>query len=188
MAYGKRSVSTLEQDEFDATMRALGLKAENDNEDTLSAADVRARLDHGRAALDARVDRANGDMRAKGFGPMRPFFLIPDSCWNGPMGEFLMRRLGLFPFDEWNVALLPGDEKSALALDLPLHPNGNVPAFVNVSEQLIFGADRLLRHAELEGEDIGQVREEIRDRVRGTANIFFTRLDETWRGNRPGRA
>lgn len=178
-----------------AMLRELGLDPNDESNLVHNTQSLQAKLDHGRAAVDAKVARLNEELRAKSGGAgVRPFFLIPDPCWNGDMGQLLMMRLDLFPYDDWNIAFLPVDERTALSLDMPLHPNGNIPAFVQAAEKFMREADAHLRieHARAgQTQDFarfGDVREDIRGRVRGLAHLFLTRLDETWKQHRPGRA
>jgi hypothetical protein len=132
----------------------------------------------------AEVNRSVGE-RVPG-GSMRQFSLIPDFCWTGELGALLMMRLELFPYDDWNMIFLPADEKTADALDLPLHPSGNVPAFEAAAERLIGEADMRLRAAVAEAgrtQDFARLqdeREEIREKVRGLARTFLGEMDKAW--------
>ncbi len=183
------------QGETGALLREIGLGANDEANLVPNADSVQARLDHGRAALDVKLERLNADVKAKtNGGVLRPFFLIPDACWNGDMGHLLMLRLDLLPFEDWNVAFLPADERTALCLDAPVHPNGNIPAFEQAATIFMAQADAHLRieHARAgQTQDFarfGDVREDLRNRVRQMATFFQTQLDEAWKKNRPGRA
>lgn len=140
---------------------------------------MRARLDAGKSALEAALMRVNDNVaRQTGGGSLRPFFLIPDSCWNGAMGEFLMSRLGLSPYESWNVAFLPVDEDTAMKLGAPLHPDGNIPAFIDAAETAVLAArDRL--DAANDNAPPGEL-DEARAQMRALAAHLRRRLGEIW--------
>jgi hypothetical protein len=58
---------------------------------------------------------------------MRPFSLIPESCWEGETGDFLLKFLDFNPYDNWNIAFLPADQVTSLIIDAPLHPGAEIP-------------------------------------------------------------
>ena len=60
-----------------------------------------------------------------------------EPCWNGELGKFLMMRLQLFPYDDWNVVFLPEDERTAQLMDLPVHPGGPIPGSVEIVGQFV---------------------------------------------------
>jgi hypothetical protein len=117
---------------------------------------------------------------------MRGFSLLPDTCWNGELGQLLMMRLDLFPYDDWNMIFLPADAATAAALDMPIHPNGNVPDFVGKAEKFLGEADAHLRAAHEQATQtqdfaqFGDDLEEIRNKVKGLARAFLGELDKAW--------
>jgi hypothetical protein len=68
---------------------------------------------------------------------MRPFWLIPESCWQGETGDFLLKFLDFNPYDNWNVAFLPADQLTSLIIGAPLHPNAEIPAFAGAGKELV---------------------------------------------------
>ena len=118
---------------------------------------------------------------------MRGFSLLPDACWNGELGRFLMMRLDLFPYDVWNMVLLPADAATAEALDMPPHPNGDEPVFVAKATEFLREAEVRLRNAHEEAvlaEDLAKFQEEledVRDRERALAAAFLSQLDREWK-------
>jgi hypothetical protein len=168
-------------------LRMLGMSPDDPSSLMPDANSVNARLARDREKHEARLSEINRSVaeRVPG-GRMRQFSLIPDSCWNGELGAFLMMRLGLFPYDDWNMIFLPADEKTADALDLPVHPNGNVPAFEEAAERLIGEGDMRLRVALAEAgrtQDFARFQdevEEIREKVRGLAKTFLDEMDKDW--------
>lgn len=168
-------------------LRQLGMSPDDASSLVPDSNSINARLDRDRATHEAKLEEMNRGVasRVPG-GQMRAFSLLPDLCWNGEMGHLLMMRLDLFPYDDWNMIFLPADAKTAAALDMPLHPNGNVPAFVDKAERFLRDADERLRAAHAEAsrtQDFGQFNEdleEIRDKVRGLARAFLGDLDKAW--------
>jgi hypothetical protein len=166
-------------------LRMLGMSPNDPSNLVPDANSVNARLDRDRAKFEARLAEMNRTVaeRVPG-GQMRGFSLLPDPCWNGEMGQLLMMRLELFPYDDWNMIFLPADAATAAAFDMPLHPNGNVPAFVSNAERFLREADTRLRAAHDEAartQNFGQFSddlEEIRDKVKGLARAFLSELDK----------
>lgn len=168
-------------------LRMLGMSPDDPSNLVPDANSVNARLDRDRAKFDARLAEMNRSVAAKvPGGQMRGFSLLPDPCWNGEMGHLLMMRLELFPYDDWNMIFLPVDAATAAAMDMPIHPNGNVPAFVANAEKFLRDADAHLRAAHDEAsrtQDFGKFHDEledIRDRVRALARAFLGELDKAW--------
>ena len=56
--------------------------------------------------------------------PIVPVHLLPESLWHTEFGPWLRQHLDLSPHRPWNVIFLPGDEKGAAALGLPVAPSG----------------------------------------------------------------
>ncbi|GAM99082.1 hypothetical protein U91I_02720 [alpha proteobacterium U9-1i] len=170
-----------------ATLRQLGMRPDDEDNLVPNQHSLEQRLAEGRAKLEAKLMRLNDDIaRRTNGGSVRPFFLLPDPCWNGELGHLLMMRLDLCPFDDWNIAFLPEDERTALKLDAPIHPNGNLPAFVKASAEFLAREDANLRaaHAEaMQSEDFAKFhddREIIRRRVRALAGYFAAQLMKAW--------
>lgn len=168
-------------------LRMLGMSPDDPSNLVPDANSVNARLDRDREKFEARLAEMNRSVAAKvPGGQMRGFSLLPDPCWNGEMGHLLMMRLELFPYDDWNMIFLPADAATAAAMDMPLHPNGNVPAFVANAEKFLRDADAHLRAAHDEAsrtQDFGKFHDEmedIRDRVRALARAFLGELDKAW--------
>jgi hypothetical protein len=131
-------------------------------------------------------------LRELGLSPeVRPFFLIPDPCWNGATGLFLMTSLDLYPYDDWNVMYLAGDERTALVLDIAMHPNGNVSAFVEASAKFMVRAQEQISKAH-EAASITHdfaayqtIREDMQMRVKALALQFSRATIEAWEKNGP---
>lgn len=104
----------------------------------------RDRFAAGRAALDARIAAlAAGIDAPAGSLWIEPFLVIDLSLWRGRFGPLLCETMGLVAWDDWNVIVLAGDESTAAASGLPLHP-GSIPALnVRVTEALHAIATRL---------------------------------------------
>jgi len=168
-------------------LRTLGMGPDDPSNLVPDANSVNARLDRDREKFEARLAEMNRSVAARvPGGQMRGFSLLPDPCWNGELAHLLMMRLDLFPYDDWNMIFLPADAATAAALDMPMHPNGNVPAFVENAEQFLRVADTRLRAAHDEATrtqnfgQFGEDLEEIRDKVKGLARAFLGELDKAW--------
>lgn len=168
-------------------LRQLGMSPDDESNLVPNQQSLEQRLVEGRAKLEAKLARLNDDIsRRTNGGSVRPFFLLPDPCWNGEMGHLLMMRLDLCPYDDWNIAFLAADERTALKLDAPIHPNGNLPAFVKASAEFLEREDANLRAAHAEAsrtQDFGKFhddREAIRNRVRALGGYFAAQLMKAW--------
>jgi hypothetical protein len=155
---------------------------------------VNARIARDKAAHEARWAQVNRDIAARtGDGAVRPFFLIPDACWNDEKaGHFLLMTLELSPYEDWNVAFLPADRRTAEALNLPLHPNGDVPWIL--ADSMTFMSNAMARFEQIYAE-AGRTREfarfkdqkdDIKDKVRALAVHILTTLGEDWERARAG--
>ncbi|MBL8588029.1 MAG: hypothetical protein JNK46_05820 [Methylobacteriaceae bacterium] len=82
------------------------------------------RLEASRAALERRLERLTRQASDKAGRPIRlaPAMLIPEPCWRGRYGKFLLQALELSPYDPWNVATLPTHPADASLIEAPLHP------------------------------------------------------------------
>jgi hypothetical protein len=129
------------QGEMGDLLRAVGMSPDDEANQAPSWEEVDARVARDKAAHEAKWKQVNADVAAKTKGgSVRPFFLIPESCWNGELGHFLLMRLKLSPYADWNVAFLPADERTAAAMDLPIHPNRDIP-------EILAAAETFVRHA-----------------------------------------
>jgi hypothetical protein len=54
--------------------------------------------------------------------PFVPVHLMPPSLWAGDFGPLLRQHLDLSPYRPWNTIFLPGDERGAASLGLPVAP------------------------------------------------------------------
>lgn len=124
---------------------------------------------------------------------MRPFLLIPDSCWDGPTGTFLMKTLDLYAHDNWNVMFLAADERTAAALDIALHPNSAIPAFVQAAERLMDECQLNMNGAHNEAARTGdfnryhEARDDAREQVKLLAGQFAKQIVEAWQKRSAGR-
>lgn len=175
------------QGETGAFLLDLGMSPDDEANLVPNAASIDARIRSGQAALEART--MNALVKARTRFPdaaLRPFFLIPDPCWNGEHGTFMMTSLDLYPFDDWNVMFLAADDASADALEIAAHPNGNVSAFVEAAEKLLGQVSVAMARAHAEAEvthDFAayqEFREDVRLRVKGLAMSFARVVVDTW--------
>ena len=102
---------------------------------------VERMIAQGRAEIAATIGTLQQKMRAKGHesATFKSFWVLQDNCWNGELGDFLVYKLKLNPYESWNTIILPGDAHTAQLVGMPLHPGANVPFLSR------FGADVLLR-------------------------------------------
>jgi hypothetical protein len=171
-------------------LRKLGLTPDDESNLLPTAQSIRARIERDRARHEQKLTEINNKLAQVG-SRVRPFFLIPDPCWNGPAGNFLMMQLELFPYDDWNVAFLPADERSAFILNGPPHPGGNIPAIVSAAEKFLREAEAHLRAAHAEAgkthdvESFVKAKEAAKGKVRGLAAYFEKQLIDIWKHNHP---
>jgi len=175
------------QSETGGLLRDLGMSPNDESNLVPNAASIDSRIRSGQAALETRTLNALVKARARfPDAALKPFFLIPDPCWNGPHGTFLMRSLDLYPFDDWNVMFLAADDATAEALEIAAHPNGNVPAFVEAADKLLgqvsVAMDRAHAEAGVTHDFAGyqEFREDVRLKVKGLAMAFGRVVVETW--------
>lgn len=187
--YGRRKVIPEEawQGKTGEMLRELGMSPDDESNLIANTASINARLDAGKSALEARLAKAQANARALlPQAELRAFSLIPDPCWNGDTGVFLMASLDLYPYDDWNIVFLAADERTAMAMDIAIHPNGNVPAFVTAAEKFLAEAQAHLKRATDEAElthdfaGFHDVREDVQLRVKGLAMSFARALIEAW--------
>src|SRR5258708_2082127 len=101
-------------------LRPIGKSPDDESNLLPTAASIDARIAHDRAAHEARLAEINRDVTQRTGGRVKPYFLFSDPCWNSEGGTFLMARLQFYPYDAWNVLLLPEDERTAKILNLPV--------------------------------------------------------------------
>ena len=86
------------------------------------------------AGLRAATEAVN----SVGDFPIVPVHLLPVSLWQGEFGPWLRQHLDLSPHRPWNVIFLPGDEKGAAALGLPVAPTvGDEPEHTDTARALL---------------------------------------------------
>lgn len=178
-----------------AMLRELGFDPNDENNFVPNRASQDARLAEGRAALEARSARANAEA-VKRFprAVLRPFSLLPDPCWNGDTGAFLMLQLDLYPYDEWNIAFLPADMDTAHAVDAAPHPGKDIPQFVKLAAEFMAREDAALKALVRETErtqnfaGFHDAREAMRARVKALAAFFLAEMDKAWKTHTRGPA
>ena len=172
-------------------LRAVGMSPDDESNFALTVESVDARIARDRVAHEARLADINHDVavRTNG-GSVKAFFLIPEPCWNGETGTFLLRRLQMFPYEDWNVAFLAADDRTAGILKLPMHPGDNVPVFAESSEQFLRA--RMAQMDAIREEcdrtrDFGAFRrkqDDLKDLVRAYAGFVLEQYTGAW--NRKG--
>jgi hypothetical protein len=135
-------------------LKALGIDPDGPENVFPSQNDIDERFAKGRADLDRRIETLH-----KQLGPemrMRPFWLIPESCWQGETGAFLMKFLDLNPYDNWNIAFLPADKLTSAIIDTPVHPGAEIPVFVDAARKLIGECNRRVAQAAAKAGQTGE--------------------------------
>ena len=175
-------------------LRILGMSPNDESNLVPNAASLNAAIERSKAAHEASF--ADAVRRVRSTMPsahILPFFLVPDSAWNGPSGVFLMGHLNLFPYDAWNVVYLAGDERTAMVLDLAPHPGKDVPAFVKASEEFMTTAMAHMEKVRGQVERtekwaaFTEAQNDVRERVKTMAALFARRMAEAWAENSPNR-
>lgn len=170
-----------------AMPRELGFSLTDESNLVPNASSINAKLETGKRRIDERLAAAQANaQRAMPGAMLRPFFLIPDPIWNGENGTFLMASLDLYPYDDWNIVFLAGDERTAIVMDIALHPSGNLPAFVAAAEKFMINARAAMKRATEEAEltadfaAFAEAREDAQLRVKGLAMSFARALIDGW--------
>jgi hypothetical protein len=120
-------------------LKSIGIDPDGPENVIPSQQDIDERLAKGRAGLDRRLEQVHKNLAAR-VGPeirMRPFFLIPESCWQEETGAFLMKFLDFSPHDSWNTAFLPADQLTSAIMNAPLHPGIEIPVFADAAKKFI---------------------------------------------------
>jgi hypothetical protein len=194
--HGRRKVfgDELWQGEHGNMLRMLGLSPDDESNLVPNAASVNAEIDKRKAAHDVALADAQQRVRSTlKDAEIRSFSLIPDAVWNSPAGAFLMMNLQLYPHDDWNIMYLAADERTALVLDLAPHPNGDVPAFVQASQEFMACAQTHLEKVRVhvmqtqKWSDYTDAQDDVRERVKSIAALFARRIAEAWAENSPNR-
>ena len=181
----QRSVIPAElwQGETGNLLRQIGMNPDDDANLVPTQESVDARVERDRARLEAKLAEINRDVeRQTTGGRVRPYYLFGEPCWNGELGSFLMMRLQLFPYDDWNVVFLPEDERTAQFMDLPVHPGGPIPGSVEIVGQLVAEAETKLQAAMAEADrthrfaDFGATVDSIKADVWGLASYFANHI------------
>jgi len=173
--------------ETGALLRELGMSPDDESNLAPNAASINARIEAGKRRLHERTEKAQANAQSLlPSAQLRPFFLIPDPCWNSDIGTFLMTSLDLYPYDDWNVVFLAADQRTAMVMDIALHPNGNVPAFVTAAEKFMADARAQMKRATEEAEltrdyaAFNDTRGDVQIRVKGLAMSFARALIDAW--------
>ena len=143
-----------------------------------------ARLDASRAALDHRLARLTREATEKTGRriSLKPLMLIPEPCWRGRYGKFLLQALELSPYDPWNVAALPALPADAVAIEAPPHPGDPTPQDVHAVNATIAEIKRGYHEGREQMEwtndpaDLVAAHQRAVDQVRGLAADRLTAL------------
>lgn len=167
-------------------LQAVGIDPNGPENVIPSQQDIDERLARGRAALDRRIEVLHQNLAAQ-IGPeirMRPFWLIPESCWQGETGAFLLKFLDFNPYDNWNVAFLPADQLTSAIMDTPLHPGGEIPVFADTARTFIAECNSRVAQAASKAGQSGEfrlvtaARTEARNMIMALAMTFAAKLLE----------
>src|SRR5262249_45041102 len=141
------------QGETGDLLRMVGMSPDDESNFVPTGASIDARVARDRAKHEAKLADLNREaaQRVPG-GSVRAFFLFPEEVWNADGGAFLLSKLAMFPYDDWNVMFLPDDERTAAVMKMPLHPNGNVPEFAAAANALLRDAEARYKAAYAEAD------------------------------------
>lgn len=129
-AFGEKGLSLAKE---------LGLETDGPNGLFPSEEDYRQVMARARAGLELRTKQVN-DYLTPIVGPeclMVPYFLIPESCWFGETGSYLLEFLRLTPYGEWNTIFLPGNQWTAAIMGTMQHPGDEVPGLTTSLKKLV---------------------------------------------------
>jgi hypothetical protein len=163
-------------------LKALGIDPDGPENVIPSQDVIDQRLAKGRADLDRRLEvlatQIGTDLK------MRPFWLIPESCWTGETGAFLLKFLDFSPYDNWNIAFLPADKLTSAIMDTPLHPGVEIPPFAAAAKKLIAECDSRVAEATRKAGQTGEfqlvtaARTDAQQRIVALAMTFAKKLLE----------
>jgi hypothetical protein len=182
--------------EMGDVLRQAGFNPNDESNLVPNAASVDARNAQGKAECDRKLAEINRDVaRRTGGGQMAAYFLFHEPVWNSPSGDFLMYRLRMHPFDDWNVIFLPTDERTAKLLNLPVHPGGPIPGSAEIVEQWMKESDAKLRAASTQAErtgsyaEVGETLNNVKADVWGIASYFANHIGAAaaWKPTPPAR-
>jgi hypothetical protein len=176
------------QGEIGEMLRSVGMSPDDASNFAPTAESIDARVARDKLAHEAKLADINRDVAARtNGGAMQAFFLIPEPCWNGEMGTFLLWRLQMSPYEDWNVAFLPADERTASVLGLPRHPLGEALLFAEDAEKIIRQAMTTMDAVRAEAERTHQFaayKEELdakKEIIRLYAQWLLEQYGEVWK-------
>lgn len=107
-----------------AMLRELGFHPDDESNIIPDASELERRIKRSLAEQDVRRTAIEAELlRNHGHNAIRPFFVLAEPVFTGPLGPWLMRAFKLMPYDDWNVVYLPLDRPTQEAMGgLPLHP------------------------------------------------------------------
>jgi len=106
-------------------LRTLGIDINDPANIIPDDAEFDRRVKESLAKQDARRTQIETELlRTHGHNAIRPFFILAEPVFNGPLGPWLIRIMNLLPYDDWNIVYLPLDRATQAAMggELPLHP------------------------------------------------------------------
>ena len=170
------------------TLRAAGFRPDDPSNFAPTPESIDARIARDKLAHEEKLAEINRDVAARtNGGAMLAFFLIPEPCWNGEMGDFLLRRLQMSPYEDWNVAFLPDDTPTASMLGLPRHPLDEALLFAEDAEKIIRSAMAKLDTVRAEAnrtQQFGNYKQEqdaVKDIIRSFAQWLLGQYGELWK-------
>jgi hypothetical protein len=110
-------------------LRETGLRPDDAQNLAPTPEAVAARIARDRIVFQSRLRKLNDEIHARTGAFVQPFYLFPEPCWSGDTGHFLTVRMQMSPYEDWNIAFLPPDERFCGMLGLPRHPMGDALLF-----------------------------------------------------------
>jgi hypothetical protein len=189
--FGKRVQNVIGK-EHHHLLKALGIDPEGPENVIPSQQDIDERLAKGRADLDRRIEVLHKNLTAQ-IGPevrMLPFWLIPESCWQGETGAFLLKFLDFNPYDNWNIAFLPADQLTSAIIGAPLHPGSEIPMFADAAKTFIAECNRRVQRAATIARQTGEfnvvtaAKDDAKNKIMALAMTFAAKLIEAHKATR----
>jgi hypothetical protein len=174
--------------EIGEILRATGFSPDDPSNFAPTPDSIDARVARDKLAHEAKLADVNRDVAARtDGGEVQAFFLIPEPCWNGEMGDFLLRRLQMSPYEDWNVAFLPADARTASMLGLPRHPLGEALLFAEDAEGIIRSALAKMDGVRAEADrthrfgDYKQQHDDVKEIIRSYARWLLEQYGKVWK-------
>lgn len=175
------------QGEMGDLLRKAGLSPDDESNFVPTPERVAERIARDQAEFQAKLMKMNDEIFARTNGGfVQPFFLFPEPCWNGDTGHFLTTRMRMSPYEDWNVAYLPTEERWCGVLDLPRHPGQDALLFQKDVDEFLRAKmaqmDAIFAECDRTQNfgDLKKKQDDLKDVIRGFAGWLREQYTKLW--------